>query len=126
MSANDEDRPENKNVVSYFGDGEQTASQDPDSWASFPSGIDSRAVSGSGTAEGGKMRQTQPFGSEAGIGDTGDGNQPGLGDSDDDSADGGSDDNGSEGEYVQDQDGNPGISKIDETNLKQIDRKSVV
>ena len=120
MSANDEDRPENKNVVFYFGDGEQTVSQDPDSWASFASGIDSGAVFGYGTAEGGKMRQTQPFGSEAGIGDTGDGNQPGLGDSDDDSADGGSDDNGSEGEYVQDQDGNPGISKIDETNLKQI------
>ena len=120
MSANDEDRPENKNVVFYFGDGEQTVSQDPDPWASFASGIDSGAVFGYGTAEGGKMRQTQPFGSEAGIGDTGDGNQPGLGDSDDDSEDGGSDDNGSEGEYVQDQDGNPGISKIDETNLKQI------
>lgn len=120
MSANDEDRPENKNVVFYFGDGEQTVSQDPDSWASFASGIDSGAVFGYGTAEGGKMRQTPPFGSEAGIGDTGDGNRPGLGDSDDDSADGGSDDNGSEGEYVQDQDGNPGISKIDETNLKQI------
>ena len=120
MSANDEDRPENKNVVFYFGDGEQTVSQDPDSWASFASGIDSGAVFGYGTAEGGKMRETQPFGSEAGIGDTGDGNQPGLGDSDDGSADGGSDDTGSEGEYVRDQDGNPGISKIDETNLKQI------
>ena len=120
MNANDEDRPENKNVVFYFGDGEQTVSQDPDSWSSFASNIDSGAVFGYGTAEGAKMRQTQPFGTAAGVGDTDAGNQPGLGDSDDGSADGSSADDGAEGDYVRDQDGNPGVSKIDETNLKQI------
>ncbi|WP_209323445.1 vWA domain-containing protein [Brevibacterium renqingii] len=115
MSANDEDRPDNKNLVFYFGDGEQTVSQSPESWASFASRIDSGAVFGYGTAQGGKMREPHPFDSEAGVGDTGDGNGPGLGGSDEPSTEG-----GPQGEYVRDRDGNPGISKIDEGNLRQL------
>lgn len=115
ISANDEDRPENKNVVFYFGDGEQTTTQSPDSWSSFASRIDSGAVFGYGTSAGGKMRESQPFGYGSGIGEPGGtDDEPGLG-SDDDSPD-----EGGAGDYVRDRNGNPGISKIDESNLKRI------
>jgi Ca-activated chloride channel family protein len=117
MSANDEDRPENKNVVFYFGDGEQTVSQESPT-PGPPSPPASTAAPSSATAPPGRedAADSQPFGSEAGIGDTGDGNAPGdsatpmtlIGRST------------APGEYVQDRNGNPGISKIDEGNLKQI------
>ncbi len=112
MTSNDEDRPENKNVVFYFGDGEQTVSETPDSWSSFAPRLDSGAVFGYGTAEGGKMRDRQPFGYGSGVGNPG--NAPGLGDPDDTT------DDQTPPEYVQDRNGNPGVSKIDEGNLRQI------
>jgi Ca-activated chloride channel family protein len=115
MSANDEDRPDNKNLVFYFGDGEQTVSEDPDSWSSFASRIDSGAVFGYGTSAGGKMRESQPFDPGVGAGDGGNGGQPGLGGDDDEDSQ-----SGSQGKYVEDGNGNPGISKIDEGNLKKI------
>lgn len=112
MTSNDEDRPENKNVVFYFGDGEQTVSENPESWSPFASRIDSGAVFGYGTDQGGKMRDNQPFGYGSGVGDPG--NAPGIGDPDD------PDDDQAPPEYIQDRNGNPGISKIDEGNLRQI------
>ncbi|WP_181275916.1 vWA domain-containing protein [Brevibacterium oceani] len=117
MSANSDDRPDNKSVVFYFGDGEQTVDQGPDSWSSFASRIDSGAVFGYGTAAGGKMRDSQPFGSgvgdSTGVGDGTGGDEPGLGGDDDT--------NGADhDDYIVDGNGNPGISKIDEGNLKRI------
>ena len=58
------------------------------------------------------MRDVQPCGYGAGVGNPG--NAPGIGDPDD------PDDDQAPPEYVQDRDGNPGISKIDEGNLRQI------
>ncbi|MGO2860883.1 MAG: vWA domain-containing protein [Brevibacterium sp.] len=112
MRANQEDRPDNKSLVFYFGDGEQTVAEDPDSWAPFASRIDSGAVFGYGTKQGGKMRETQPFGygGGGGIGD-----EPGLGDPGDTG-----DTGGDQGDFIRDRDGNPGISTIDEGNLKRI------
>ncbi|RBP68111.1 Ca-activated chloride channel family protein [Brevibacterium sanguinis] len=98
MKSNREDRPDNKTVVFYFGDGEQTVAAEPDSWASFSSRIDDGAVFGYGTAQGGKMKEPRAFGSvpnpdqEAGPPD----------------------------EYIRDSQGNPGISTIDESNLRTI------
>lgn len=116
MKSNQEDRPENKSLVFYFGDGEQTAQTPIDSWSSFASRIDSGAVFGYGSSQGGKMKEPQPFGYGSGQGD-----EPGLGDPGDP---GGSGDSGGNGaahdDYIRDGQGNPGISKIDETNLKQI------
>ncbi|GAA1851146.1 VWA domain-containing protein [Brevibacterium marinum] len=110
MKSNQEERPENKSLVFYFGDGEQTAEAPVDSWSSFSSRIDSGGVFGYGTDQGGKMKEPEPFGYGAGQGDG-----PGLGDPDDP---GGSDAAG--GDYIRDGQGNPGISKIDESNLEQI------
>ncbi|WP_350269293.1 vWA domain-containing protein [Brevibacterium sp. CBA3109] len=122
MKSNQEDRPENKNLVFYFGDGEQTAQSSIDSWSPFASRIDSGAVFGYGTSQGGKMKEPQPFGYGAGPGAG-----PGLGDPNDPDepggADGTGDGDGSGGtkeEYILDGQGNPGISTIDETNLKQL------
>ena len=112
MTSNDEDRPENKNVVFYFGDGEQTVSENPESWSSFGSRIDSGAVFGYGTEQGGKMRDSQPFGYGSGVGDPG--TAPGIGDPDD------PDDDQAPPEYIEDRNGEPGISTIDEGNLRRI------
>lgn len=106
MSANAEDRPDNQTLVFYFGDGEQTAQGSPDSWSSFASRIDSGAVFGYGTSQGGRMKETQPFGyGPGGSGHDGTGQ--------------GGDQGGTE-EYIRDAQGNPGISRIDEGNLQQI------
>ena len=113
MTSNQEDRPENKNLVFYFGDGEQTAEAPIDSWSSFSSRTDSGAVFGYGTSQGGKMKEPQPFGYGSGPG-----GEPGLGDPGDPGDTGGSGDSGDD--YIRDGQGNPGISKIDETNLQQI------
>lgn len=112
MDSNAEDRPDNKRLVFYFGDGEQTASGSPDSWSSFAANIDSGAVFGYGTAQGGKMKESQPFGYGGLPGDTDHGGQNG----------GGQDGNGlgTGDQYIRDAQGNPGISKIDEGNLRQI------
>ncbi|MDN6529572.1 MAG: VWA domain-containing protein, partial [Brevibacterium sp.] len=116
MKSNQEDRPENQSLVFYFGDGEQTAQTSIDSWSSFASRIDSGAVFGYGTGRGGKMKEPQPFGYGAGQGD-----EPGLGDPGDPGGSGDSTGNGAaQDDYIRDGQGNPGISKIDETNLKQI------
>ena len=112
ITSNHEDRPENKNLVFYFGDGEQTINAPADSWASFAPQVDSGAVFGYGTSQGGKMKEPQPFG----YGGQGDG--PGLGDPGDPNAPDGS--GGGDPEYIRDGQGNPGISKIDESNLKQL------
>ncbi|GAA0035250.1 vWA domain-containing protein [Brevibacterium metallidurans] len=112
MDSNAEDRPDNKRLVFYFGDGEQTASGSPDSWTSFAANIDSGAVFGYGTAQGGKMKESQPFGYGGLPGDTDHGGQNG----------GGQNGNGlgTGDQYIRDAQGNPGISKIDEGNLRQI------
>ncbi|MCM1011757.1 MULTISPECIES: VWA domain-containing protein [unclassified Brevibacterium] len=101
MSANAEDRPDNQTLVFYFGDGEQTAQGSPDSWSSFASRIDSGAVFGYGTSQGGRMKESQPFGYGPGSGQDGTGQ-------------------GGTEEYIRDAQGNPGISRIDEGNLQQI------
>ncbi|MDN6379648.1 MAG: VWA domain-containing protein, partial [Brevibacterium aurantiacum] len=114
MKSNQEDRPDNNSLVFYFGDGEQTAETSVDSWSSFASRIDDGAVFGYGTSQGGKMKEPQPFGYGSSPGD-----DPGLGDPQDpDGAGGGS--GGSGEEYIRDGQGNPGISMIDESNLKQL------
>lgn len=112
MDSNAEDRPDNKRLVFYFGDGEQTASGSPDSWTSFAANIDSGAVFGYGTTQGGKMKESQPFGYGGLPGDTDHGGQNG----------GGQNGNGlgTGDQYIRDAQGNPGISKIDEANLRQI------
>ncbi len=108
MKSNQEDRPDNKTVVFYFGDGEQTIDRAPDSWASLAPRIDEGAVFGYGTAQGGKMKEPRPFGYDQAPGqESGQapGQESGLGAGDD---------------YVRDAQGNPGISTIDESNLKSI------
>lgn len=104
LKSNREDRPDNKVFAFYFGDGEQTVSQQPESMAPFASQIDGGAVFGYGTAAGGKMKEHQAFGT-GGLGDPNDPNDPGG--------------QGTE-DYIRDAQGNPGISKIDETNLKNV------
>lgn len=113
MDSNEENRPGNKTLVFYFGDGEQTAPGQPDSWTSFASRIDSGAVFGYGTTAGGKMKESQPFGS---------GGFPGGTDQDPWDQDGGGLDSGSssDDEYIRDAEGNLGISTIDEANLRQL------
>ncbi|MBM6588831.1 VWA domain-containing protein [Brevibacterium sp. RIT 803] len=116
MKSNQEDRPDNKSLVFYFGDGEQTSESPVDSWSSFASRIDSGAVFGYGTSQGGKMKESQPFGYGAGPG-----GGPGLGDPGDTGGTGDGDGSaGTDGEYILDGQGNPGISTIDESNLRQI------
>lgn len=100
MDSNAEDRPGSQNLVFYFGDGEQTAPGSPASWTSFASRIDSGAVFGYGTAAGGMMRESQPFGFGRGQG--------------------GSGSSSGDAEYIRDAQGNPGISRIDESNLQQL------
>ena len=112
MDSNAEDRPDNKRLVFYFGDGEQTASGSPDSWTSFAANIDSGAVFGYGTAQGGKMKESQPFGYGGLPGDTDHGGQDGNGQN--------GNGPGTGDQYIRDAQGNLGISKIDEGNLRQI------
>ncbi|MBE8146631.1 hypothetical protein IOD13_11350 [Brevibacterium casei] len=118
MDSNEEDRPGNKTLVFYFGDGEQTAPGQPDSWTSFASRIDSGAVFGYGTTAGGKMKESQPFGSGGFPGGT----DQDPWDQDSSGQDGGGLDSGSssDDEYIRDAEGNLGISTIDEANLRQL------
>lgn len=96
ITANAEDRPDNTVLVFYFGDGEQTVSTPPESWAGFASKIDSGSVFGYGTTGGGKMRTHMPSGY---------GESPGP---------------SAKPDFVRDAQGQPGISKIDEGNLKKL------
>ncbi len=100
MKSNQEDRPDNETVVFYFGDGEHTVDRAPDSWASFAPRIDEGAVFGYGTSQGGKMKEPRPFGHNQNPGQE---DELATGD-----------------DYVRDAQGNPGISTIDESNLKSI------
>lgn len=104
-AAKDSQRP---NIVFYFGDGEQTAKEEPKSFNSVEKYISGGGVFGYGTSEGGKMKKYYGYGGT-------------LGDIAGETALGGA--------YVQDltaynQNGDydfpVGISKIDEQNLKKI------
>lgn len=117
MKSNQEDRPDNKSLVFYFGDGEQTSQSPVDSWASFASRIDSGAVFGYGTPQGGKMKEPQPFG-YGGQSDGGLVDPDGTGGSDGTAGADGT--GGSGGDYIRDSQGNPGISTINEKHLKQL------
>lgn len=65
LSAAAKAAPERSRMVFYLGDGEQTVSSDPESFASSAKYVDGGAVLGYGTAEGGPMQKT-----------TGQGDQP--------------------------------------------------
>lgn len=58
--------PDRKTIVYYFGDGEQTSSDTPSSFASLSSYISGGGVLGYGTNEGGKMKEYIGYG-EAGA-----------------------------------------------------------
>jgi len=84
--------PERSRMVFYLGDGEQTASKDPESFQSAAKYVDGGAVLGYGTTDGGPMRKTTGAGGFEG---------------------------GSEGEYIQYQ-SEPAMSVFDEGNLQKI------
>lgn len=58
LSAAAQASPERSRMVFYLGDGEQTASQEPESFESSARFVDGGAVLGYGTAEGGPMKRT--------------------------------------------------------------------
>ncbi|WP_336644778.1 vWA domain-containing protein [Microbacterium sp. USHLN186] len=58
--------PERSRMVFYLGDGEQTVSSEPESFASSAKYVDGGAVLGYGTAAGGPMRKTTGAGAQAG------------------------------------------------------------
>lgn len=66
LSAAAKASPERSRMVFYLGDGEQTASSEPESFASSAKYVDVGAVLGYGTTEGGPMRKTTGEGTEGG------------------------------------------------------------
>ena len=58
--------PDRARMVFYLGDGEQTASQEPESFAGAADYVDAGGVLGYGTADGGPMRTTTGAGDEPG------------------------------------------------------------
>ncbi|MFD5224098.1 VWA domain-containing protein [Microbacterium sp. NPDC058342] len=58
LSAAAKASPERSRMVFYLGDGEQTASQEPESFASSAKFVDGGGVLGYGTVEGGPMKKT--------------------------------------------------------------------
>lgn len=66
LSAAAKASPERARMVFYLGDGEQTASREPESFASSAKYVDGGAVLGYGTAEGGPMKKTTGAGAAAG------------------------------------------------------------
>ncbi|WCD93380.1 vWA domain-containing protein [Microbacterium sp. nov. GSS16] len=66
LSAAAKASPERSRMVFYLGDGEQTASSEPESFASSAKYVDGGAVLGYGTTEGGPMRKTTGQGTEGG------------------------------------------------------------
>ena len=67
LSAAAKASPERARMVFYLGDGEQTASREPESFASSAKYVDGGAVLGYGTAEGGPMKKTTGAGAAAGA-----------------------------------------------------------
>jgi Ca-activated chloride channel family protein len=66
LSAAAKASPDRARMVFYLGDGEQTASSEPESFASSAKYVDGGAVLGYGTAEGGPMKKTTGAGAAAG------------------------------------------------------------
>lgn len=66
LSAAAKASPERSRMVFYLGDGEQTASSEPESFASSAKYVDGGAVLGYGTTDGGPMRKTTGQGTEGG------------------------------------------------------------
>lgn len=66
LSAAAKASPERGRMVFYLGDGEQTASSEPESFVSSAKYVDGGAVLGYGTTEGGPMRKTTGQGAEGG------------------------------------------------------------
>ncbi|UWF77583.1 vWA domain-containing protein [Microbacterium neungamense] len=95
LSAAAKSSPDRSRMVFYFGDGEQTASSEPESFGSSAKYVDGGAVFGYGTAEGGPMMKTTGRGDDASTG------------------------SGSGGEYIEYQ-GAPARSVIDEDALRTI------
>ena len=91
LSAAAKSSPDRSRMVFYLGDGEQTTSSDPESFASSAKYVDGGAVLGYGTAEGGPMKKTT---GRAGA-------------------------NGQGGDYIEYQ-GERAKSVIDEANLRRI------
>jgi Ca-activated chloride channel family protein len=58
------ERPDNRRVLFYLGDGEQTAATPPESFASLAPMLDGGGVLGYGTSEGGRMLRFDGFGDE--------------------------------------------------------------
>jgi Ca-activated chloride channel family protein len=91
LTQKDEEDADRANIVLYFGDGEQTSSEDPESFESLKKNVEQSKVYGYGTEEGGRMKiQTGYYVS-----------------------------NGKQ-EYIQDNSGKDGLSIINEENLKAI------
>jgi len=65
LSAAAKAAPERSRMVFYLGDGEQTASRDPESFAASAKYVDGGAVLGYGTSEGGPMQKTTGQGDRA-------------------------------------------------------------
>lgn len=91
LSAAAKSSPDRSRMVFYLGDGEQTTSSDPESFASSAKYVDGGAVLGYGTAQGGPMKKTT---GRAGA-------------------------NGQGGDYIEYQ-GERAMSVIDEANLRRI------
>lgn len=93
--------PQHQRVVFYLGDGEQTASGEPESFAEVADFVQTGAVLGYGTEEGGRMLATTNFSTEPEEGE-----EP------------------AEPEYIQDYSGSSSgrdaLSRIDEENLETI------
>ncbi|MFB9776238.1 vWA domain-containing protein [Brevibacterium otitidis] len=61
LTKSEEDRPDNQRFVFYFGDGEQTSEEQPESLADIGQRIDGGGVFGYGTDAGGRMLETAGF-----------------------------------------------------------------
>ena len=104
LMANKKQNPQRPSVLFYLGDGEQTATEKPKTFAALASYVEGGAVLGYGTEQGGKMKRYYGYGDETQC------------------------INGSSfGCYVSDttnfqsiNNNTPTLSKIDETNLKKI------
>jgi Ca-activated chloride channel family protein len=103
LSAAAKSSPERSRMVFYLGDGEQTASREPESWTAGAEYVDGGAVLGYGTAEGGPMKKTTGRATAGSGPSTGSGPSKGSGTE----------------EYIEYQ-GQRAMSVIDEGNLKKI------
>ncbi|WP_417512259.1 VWA domain-containing protein [Microbacterium sp.] len=109
LAAAAESAPDRSRMVFYLGDGEQTVTTEPESFAGSAEFIDGGEVLGYGTSEGGPMKITSGDPSTgSGTGSTGSGT---------DSTGSGTESGG--GEYIEYQ-GAPAMSVLDEANLQAI------